>query len=176
MLAVILNKKIVFSFLFLSQALLAIEAPMLLAKLRYEQSLKEYNNKISICSKGEETPLTIDSLRPLKLTKKEWGTVLFYTRNKAYEECIFNEKNAFIIAVGTYLAVAKHYKFDVSDTSHYKSSNLFSYEYKTLEDEVDYLQINSMKRQYIEKLEVLKRPFSTIKTFDLIEKSDLLIK
>jgi hypothetical protein len=169
------NKIILFGFL-LSASLHAVEPVVLLSKLKFEKSLKDYENKISICSKGDNLAIPLDDLKPLKFTRNDWITVLIHLSRKSFDACVYDEKANFTIASNSYIAVSKHFKNNYSDIDIYEGTRPFSNVYSDLEYEVKYLQIDQNLRNYLSKIESLKHAFDPSKTLDLIEKSDLLIK
>ena len=101
--------KFILNLILITSCLLANDEVLLLAKLKFEKAHKNYEDKISICSKGDHYAISPKELSPLKMSRQEWMVAFFYLKYYYYNKCIYSEKNNFIIAVNTYIETARHY-------------------------------------------------------------------
>ena len=175
MIAAQLNKLILGCTVF-ATTILAIEPAVLLAKIEYEESKKTYEDKISICSKGDDVEIPIKDFHHLEMTEQEWGIALLYSYKVSFDKCSHHEKADFIIAANTYLMTAKHFKVDASGASIYSAETMFNYSWQELEQKIKYMSINETKRHFLEKsVPSLHKPFDIVRTLDNIRSSKLVI-
>jgi len=136
---------------------------------RYELAKNNLENAIEICDKKRKT-VPPSLISPLGMEMNEIKTALFVLNGRAEEVCEGEARLNFFYVSGIHRQVSKYYGLSPGDAENYTEDLLFSQEWKKLEFEAKYLNINKDTRQKLEAIEELKVPFKIFQTIDGLEK------
>ncbi len=132
---------------------------------RYESEKNQLESAIKRCDeKRDVVPALLIS--PLKMTVNEVKTALFVLNSRAEEACEGDARLRFFYASGVHRQVAKHYGLSAGDAEDYTEDLMFSQDWKKLEFEAQYLDIDENIRHKLEAIEELKVPFMVFETID----------
>jgi len=130
---------------------------------KFEIAKMQLEEKIEKCRKGKVT-IPKEVFEGLNLTDKEWKVALFVLGDKAEDACEAGKRGAFVVAASVYRATSRHYHREPVAAISYSEDKLFGHYWKKMESEVDYLKIPKEKRNRLELIPQIQKPFHLFET------------
>ncbi|MCF6236925.1 MAG: hypothetical protein L3J70_11245 [Gammaproteobacteria bacterium] len=126
------------------------------AKINLEKKIEECDKNRIIISKN--------AFKNVELTNEEWKVSLFVLSAKAEDSCEQGKRGEFVVAASIYRETAKHYEKKATLADPYSENLMFGHYWKKLEMEAKYLNVSKKKRNLLENLSEINKPFHLFET------------